>query len=273
MSEEESKTVNGVEKITRLPNEIYEAALREIIKNNFDDDDYEIEYSAGSSKGDNYIGVVYRIEVRSKKNLTKTLHLIAKLPPQDSARREQFFARPCFLRESEFYDEIFPLYKKFQEEKCVDIDAEGYHQIAFCYKTMTEEPFEGLFFEDLKAKNFEMFDRHKNLTEEHVFLAMKTIAKMHALFFCLKDQKPETIAKYKEMEDIFLLRKDDNNMLAWFDTLKDPARDAIKDCDKEIIEKVDELFKKNFYELMNDCVLGADAEPYAILCHGDVSFK
>lgn len=271
MSEENSKIVNGEEKITQLPNEVYEAALKEIIENNFEDDEYEVEYSAGSSKGDNYIGVVYRIVVKSKKNEEKQLHLIAKLPPQDSARREQFFARPCFLRESEFYEDILPLYKSFQEEKGIDVDFDGYHYAPFCYKSMTDDAFEALFFEDLKVKNFEMFDRFKDLTEDHVFLAMKAIAKMHAIFFALKDQKPESIAKYKEMQDIFLLRKDDNNMLAWFDTLKVPAREAINDCDSELIEKVDELFKKNFYELMNDCVNGEHAEPYAILCHGDVS--
>lgn len=273
MSKDDSTTVNGEDKITQLPNEVYESALKEIIKNNFEDDDYEVEYSAGSSKGDNYIGVVYRIEVRSKKNEEKKFQLFAKLPPQDPARREQFFARPCFLRESVFYEDILPLYKKFQEEKGIEVDTDGYHYAPFCYKSITDDPFEALFFEDLKAKNFEMFDRFKDLTEDHVFLAMKAIAKMHAIFFCLKDQKPESIAKYKEMQDIFLLRKNDNNMLAWFDTLKEPAREAINDCDSKLIESVNELFKKNFFELMNDCVVGNDAEPYAILCHGDVSYN
>jgi hypothetical protein len=209
--------------------------------------------------------------VKSKKNDEKKLHLIAKLPPQDPARREQFFARPCFLRESEFYEEIYPLYRKFQEEKGVAIDVDGYHNVPFCYKSLTDEPYEGLFFEDLKATNFEMFDRFKDLTEDHVFLAMKAIAKMHAIFFCLKDQKPDLIAKYKEMEDIFLIRKDDNNMLMWFDSLKTLAREAIKDQGSETIEKIDELFQKNFFDLMKACVTGEDAEPYAILCHGDVS--
>lgn len=269
MSEE--KTVNGDDKITQLPNEVYESALMEIIKNNFDDDEYEIEYSAGSNKGDNYIGVVYRIEVKSKTNEEKKLQLIVKLPPQDPARREQFSARPCFVREGEFYAEIYPLYKKFQEEKGIDVDVDGYHHAPFCYKSMIEEPHEGLFFEDLKASNFEMFDRFKDLTVDHVFLAMKAIAKMHAIFFCLKDQKPELIAKYKEMEDIFMMRKGDNHMMAWFESLKETARGSLKDCDSELLEKVNELFNKSFYELLSDCITGADAEPYTILCHGDVS--
>jgi hypothetical protein len=60
-------------------------------------------------------------------------------------------------------------------------------------------------------------------------------------------------------------------MLIWFDSLKTLAREAIKDQGSETIEKIDELFQKNFFDLMKACVTGEDAEPYAILCHGDVS--
>ncbi len=278
MAEEAETThVNGAssecDKISQLPQPIYEAALKQIIENNFEDDDYEVEYSAGSNKGDNYVGVVYRIQVKSKTNPAKKLNVIAKLPPQDPARREQFLAAPAFSRESLFYDEILPLYNKFQREKGIDIQKEGFHHAPICFKSMTEEPYEALFFDDLKVRNFEMYDRFKELTPQHVMLMMKAIAKFHAISFALKDQKPEIIEKYKGMSEIFLDRRFDQNMILWFESIQQQARDSIQDCDEDVKERLNNFFKKTFIEIMEDCVTGEYAEPHAIICHGDVSFK
>lgn len=263
-----SSVNDEIDKITQLPNEIYDLALKEIIQNNLNGDDYEIAYSAGSGKGDNYIGIVYRVEVKSK---NKNLNIIAKLPPQDLARREQFFVRPCFLRESQFYDDVQPIYKKFQEDKGIDLEKEGFNQIPFCYKSMTEAPNEALFFEDLKSTGFEMYDRFEDLTKDHVLLTMQVLGKMHAVFYAIKDQQPELIAEFREIVDIFMQRRDDPNMSVWFDSMKNQARSSIDNCDKAIIEKVENLFKGSFYELLSSCISGEDAEPYSILCHGDVS--
>lgn len=270
MSENDS-VVNGVDKFTHLPNEIYDLTLKEIIQNNLGDDEYEIDISAGSGKGDNYIGVVYRIEVRSKKDENLKLNIIAKLPPQEPARREQFNIRPCFLRESQFYDDIYQIYEKFQQEKGIDIKTEGFHEIPYCYKSITEDPNEALYFEDLKVSGFEMFDRLKDLTKEHVFITMKAIAKMHAVFFAIKDQQPDLIAELRNMVDIFMQRRDDPNMAFWFDNLTKQARSSIENCDDVLIEKFDNLFKAPFFDLFSESISAEAAEPYAIVCHGDVS--
>lgn len=256
------------EKITQLPHEVYELALTEIIQKNVSGDDYEITYSAGSGKGDNYIGILFRVEVKSK---NKNFNIIVKLPPQEPARREQFFARPCFLRESQFYDDVQPIYKKFQENKGIDLQKDGFNQIPICYKSMTEAPYEALFFEDLKSTGYEMYDRFENLTKDHVLLTMKALAKMHAVGYAIKDQQPELMAEYKELVDIFMQRRDDPSMTAWFDAMKVSARESIDSCDAVIIEKIDSLLSESFYELLSSCISGKDAEPYAILCHGDVS--
>lgn len=262
------------EKITQLPNETYELALKEIIRNNLgigDDEEYEIEYSAGSKKGDNYIGIVYRIEVRSKKDENVKLNLIAKLPPQEQARREQFGTRFAFLRESLFYDQVAKIYEKFQVEKGIDVKTEGFYEFPYCFKSMTDEPNEAFFFEDLKASGFEMYDRLKNLSKEHVLISLKAIAKMHALFFAIKDQQPEQIADLRNIRDIFLERRNEPNMSIWFDSMKTKARASIDQCDDELKEKVDDLFKSEFFDLFAESISAEDAEPYTIVCHGDVS--
>ena len=264
---------NGTE-FFNLPHEIYEKALNEVINNNckLSKDQYEIVYSAGSVKGDNYIGIVYRICVKDKKDHSEHLNLIVKLPPQHAARREQFFVRPCFLREADFYDNLYPMYEKFQREKGINVDHDGFHHIPFCYKTLTDDPFEGLYFEDLKAKGFEMFDRFKDVTREQVILVMKALAKMHAIFFSIKDQKPHLIQSYREMVDIFLQRENDENMNLWFENVKKQAKDTISNfTNQDLLKKIDDLLKLKFFELLKLCITSEHAEPYAIVCHGDVS--
>lgn len=274
MAENGIELKNEENEFIALPNEIYTQTLHEIIKNNcsLSEDQYEIECCAGSAKGDNYIGVLYRVFVKSKEDNSIKLNLIIKLPPQNAARREQFFARPCFVREADFYNNLYPMYKKFQEERGIDVEKDGFHQVPFCYKALTDDPFEGLYFDDLKASGFEMFDRHKDVTKEQVLIVMKSLAKMHAVFFCIKDQKPELIDDYREMIDIFLLRKGDDNMNIWFDTIKKQSKDTIAECGNEdMIKKVDDLLSLNFFELLETCINVEATEPYSIVCHGDVS--
>ena len=274
MADEGVELNNDEAEFKALPSEVYMEALHEVIKNNcnLSEDQYEVQCCAGSAKGDNYIGIVYRVSVISKEDNSIKLNLIVKLPPQNAARREQFFARPCFIREADFYTNLYPMYKQFQEEKGIDVNKDGFHQVPFCFKALTDDPYEGLYFDDLKARGFEMFDRLQLVSKEQVLIVMKSLAKMHAVFYCIKDQKPELIENYRDMVDIFLQRKGDENMDIWFDSVKKQAKDAIVECENEdMIKKVDDLLSLKFFELLETCINGEAAEPYAIVCHGDVS--
>lgn len=249
-----------------LPCVEYQQVLRQIIENNCGSvDDSDIEIEAASAKGDNYIGLLYRALVKRK-----NFKVIMKFPPQNAMRREQFMARPCFVRESEFYDDVYPLFKNFQEQKGINVAKEGFHEIPRCYKTLIEEPHEALFMEDLKAAKFEMFDRQKDTTVEHVNLVMSALGKFHAISFAIKDQRPELLECYKGMKDIFMQRDDEakDNMKAWFDAMKKQALDAIEQHEdlKKILDKV---LEKDFFSLIEGCVDGPPAEPYAIITHGD----
>ena len=51
---------------------------------------------------------------------------------------------------------------------------DGFHHTARCYKSLTEEPYEALFLQDLNDYGFEMYDRLREVTREHVLLVMRT---------------------------------------------------------------------------------------------------
>lgn len=256
-----------------FPSEIYTQALKEIIEKKLGDfNQFNIECTAGSNKGDNYLGVVYRIRVKCKVDGSLKMSVILKSAPQHSARRNQFYVHEIYEREFTFYSEIIPLYKKFQEEKGIDVEKEGFHHTALSYGIINEEPFEGIFLEDLTAKSFEMFDRKKELTREHVLLTMKALAKMHAISFAINDQKPELIEKYKPMEDLLvkLCNDPDSSVRIFVETNNQKAIEVVKKSTNEDLKsRVLKVLNGDILQQFDDAINAKYAEPYAVLCHGD----
>lgn len=263
-------TANVAAKMTELPTELYQQTLLDIIKDkcDFADSDYKINIEAGSAKGDNYIGVLYRATVSNDKD--DELNVIVKLPPANFARREQFFARPCFLRESQFYDDLYPMFKKFQEEKGIVVKNDGFYEVPECYKSLTDDQNEGLFLEDVRVTKFHMFDRFQNTTFEHVSIVMKTLAKYHAISLAIKDQKPELLTPYKGLEDILMQREGDIAMTTWFDMLRAQALDSLKEeKDQDIVARAKKVIDQDFFQLVKPCIDGKESEPYSVVAHGD----
>lgn len=259
-----------------LQYKVHEETLQEIIKANLKEssDAFNIVLTSGSSKGDGYAGVIYRASIINKKTDKIELNLIIKAPPENPVRREMF-TNDIFNREAYFYDHVYPMYKNFQEEKGIDVEKDGFYQVPICYKTITESPHEVLFLEDLKAVGFELFDRFKTVKEDQVFLVMKALARMHALYYALKYQNPKLVEPFSELPEVFLMiMKDESNpMIPWFETLKEQTLEVVmKIGNKDMIEKITNLLKFKFDELLKNIFNREKIEPYAALCHGDVSY-
>lgn len=261
-------------KFQNLPNQIYVENLRNVIWKilNLSNDDYQIRYSEGSSKGDNYIGEIYRAEIIKDGHVK--LSIIVKVPPNNPSRREEFFLHRSFLHEADFYEKLYPMYKRFQENRGVDVHKDGFFHIPSCLKTLTEAPYEGLYFKDLKFYGFEIFDRTKNLTKDHVILVMKTLAKMHALFYCIKEHDPKSVEFYRKRKDYFIMRCERKGSLmnSWYETSRILTLEVIDKCgNNELIQRVKTLLSQDITHLFKSCLDLEITEPYATLCHGDVS--
>jgi hypothetical protein len=158
--------------------------------------------------------------------------------------------------------------------KGVDVEAESFHHAAICYKSFTEEPLEGQIFEDLGEKGFQLFDRKNKITKEHVILIMKALAKMHATFLCIKDQNPEMIEKYTKMEDLLIkiFKVKNSACFAWHRQECVRALDALEGCEnQDLIDRVNKVLNEDVMQQFEEALSGKDAEPYSVLCHGDVS--
>lgn len=271
-NDKEDETSSSAGMFAELPNQQYQTALNEIIKNNFESpiEDLKVEIAAGSAKGDNYSGILYRISVDDSKG--KQLKVIVKIPPTSPARREQFFSRPTFIRESLFYNDIYPMFKQFQEDKGINVKEDGFHQVPVCYKALDEEFSEGIFLEDLRISGFDMFDRFKETTADHVNLVMKTLGKFHAISLAMKERKPELFNPFRDIVDIFFSKDEASldSIRVWYDMPKKQAIEALESLkNPDLINKAKKVLDIDFLELMKTCIFGSLAEPYAVLCHGD----
>ena len=160
-----------------------------------------------------------------------------------------------------------PYFSKFQESRNVYLD--GFHEFPKCYKTITTESIECLFFEDLAQSNFKMIDKDE-ATPEHVLLVMKTLAKFHAVSFALKDQEPEKFAELVEnLDEVIFTRGKHDQFAGFVNQAETRAMDCITDDehDGNLVQALLNLYETNQYDLIADLV---EAEPYSVILHGDI---
>lgn len=275
--------------LIELPTISSHEELNKIIKNELKTDKFSIKITKGSAIGDNYFGVIYRIEAMvnnlektdddqddpeqyeiNNNNNNKSINIILKLPPQNQMRREEFFIRPCFLRESFIYEKILPLFAEFQTDKGLSQN-ECFYEIPKCYKTISMEMDEAIFLEDLKIKQYFMYDRKKLIDIEHSRLIMNVLGKLHAISFGLKtDNNKEFKNASATMTDIFKDRENVESFRNYLDHLVERAKSTLHPTDDQnLMEKMKNVFNKNSLDMLLEWVAGEAAEPYTVICHGD----
>ncbi|EDW00510.1 GH11819 [Drosophila grimshawi] len=249
-----------------LPN----ASVRQTLEQLLGCKDYGLELAC--AKGDNYLGIVWRIhqEVEGQRSL------ILKLPPQNTVRRKQFFARPCFTRESLAYEEFLPLIQRFQADQKLS-KTERFRQHARCLVTRQDEPNECIVLEDLCRRHYQLHDRFTDLTPAHVSLVMGAYAKLHATSLALKakcksqQQQQRLLLPFQTLVDIFEQRRNDAALGAYFEQLKQNALDALhQQQDAHYVQRLQAYFGRgSYFELLLPLLSGMNCEPYAVVCHGD----
>lgn len=94
--------------LSSISSGIIRSALSEVIETELESKGYETEIKSASLAGTtNFIGIVSRVHFKKINEAeNKKRSLILKSAPQNPARRDQFHARPCFVREIYMYNEV-----------------------------------------------------------------------------------------------------------------------------------------------------------------------
>lgn len=151
----------------------------------------------------------------------------------------------------------------------------GFHEFAKCYSSVSEDLSESLILEDLKLRKFEMLiHREVPITFEHMSLLMKALGKFHAISFALKDQQPEMFQQFSsslfEQYWTGLESEFGKNYEIVFDGL---VTTLCEEKRLDLLEKVEKAAGNDYIAKVYGLVSGAQAEPYAVICHGDLTIS
>lgn len=147
----------------------------------------------------------------------------------------------------------------------------GFFEYPKCYRTLDADLHECLFFEDLNQRSFSIIDKStESLTVDHVNLIMKTLAKLHAVSFALKDQRPEKFAQLTaNLTEVFFQVQDDN-FKQYFNKQARNALDAVAGTeDVDLHTKLEKFLENDAIDAVVETLNLDSMGPAVCFAHGD----
>ncbi|XP_064120880.1 uncharacterized protein LOC135225539 [Macrobrachium nipponense] len=134
-----------------------------------------------TKRGDNYASEVTSVEVKySLNDKEEFVTYVVKLNPHRNFGEFQEAEPFLFEKEGKFYKELMPVLNEV-------LMSAGQKPLRYakCFFVSLEEGKEQLYFEDLRARGFKMFDRRKGMDECHIALVFSELARLHAASYLL----------------------------------------------------------------------------------------
>ncbi|KNE87245.1 hypothetical protein PSTG_19374, partial [Puccinia striiformis f. sp. tritici PST-78] len=93
------------DEIDNGPTHAVRAELEHLLERKFPQRKYHYTLAKATAKGENYVSIVYRVKLEflDASKSDEEYSVILKVPPQNEARRKQFAARACFLKETKAF--------------------------------------------------------------------------------------------------------------------------------------------------------------------------
>lgn len=229
---------------------------------------YEIIFDHGSNIGDGFVGIILKVKIKENDS-DKSLSVLAKIPPQNKARREMPGTMVTFEREVYLYNVLLPELIAFQKEKRVN-RSQGFFNIPKVYYADYDSELRDsiIVMEDLRETGHRMWDKYKPIDLEHSKLLMESLGRLHALSFAMKKKKPEFFEKLHNLKDIFVALIEDENMKGFLEQSMVRCCETLDPNDTKNRQKFMKI-AQNMSETMASCVNIEASEPYAVLNHGD----
>ncbi|KAJ8963388.1 hypothetical protein NQ318_018865 [Aromia moschata] len=160
----------------------------------------KIEFAGKSEKGEGYLGEIVYVNVSGTTNDggTKTLDLVIKYSKNHSYLRKVSPVKSAFRREIFVYDQIFPIFDKFQREKHIQ---DVFGTVPKCYKTIILDDMEVLVLNNIRKLGYEMHDGKKTLNLCHLKALLVEYAKLHALSELLVKDAGSLLSDLTEEEE------------------------------------------------------------------------
>lgn len=226
----------------------------------------DVTISPNTVKGNGYAGKIYSVHISGNTvdGINVNHNVIIKASPTNRKLRESVPISEVFKLENFIYKEVHPLFEDFQKFNGIE---EKFYATAYCYGTYENEDFEGLALEDLKFKNYKLWNRKVPMNVKHVKLVLDQYAKLHAISLCLREKQPNFLQVIEEkfkvdtMSTFFEMSR--NQIEKQFDYLKEHFH---VDTEKKVINCLVK-FKSSFLSFIKEDIQQRDE--YSVILHGD----
>jgi hypothetical protein len=229
---------------------------------------YTLDVDHGSSIGDGFIGIMLKVVIREHDS-EKQLTVLAKIPPQNQARREMMGTMRFFEREVFVYNVMLPEFVEFQREKKI-ADAKGFYNFPKVYYANYDKELDDgiIIMEDLRDSGHRMWDKYQPINLEHTKLLMTTLGRLHAVSFALKAKRPEIFEKYTKLNDFFLDSFKDENFKGFLGQAMVKIADSLGEGNEKKKAKLLKL-NEDLLGTIESCLNVEATEPFAVVNHGD----
>lgn len=233
---------------------------------------YRINLSNGSEKGDGLLSEITNVQISGQRKTEKCeindeLNLVCKVAFSDKSQREQFKCDIVFEREIYFYNEIAPVFMKFQKERGLT-ENEIFNAFPKCYKAVYDPEREifVIIMEDMRVKNFQMWQKGRFAKIENTRLIIRELAKLHAISFAMKDQCPEDFSRFENIKDLWPIFIDPG---AIYNITISNFQRVIRMLDKPEHKQIYGIFLKNLKNYYVTCSDESIPRKFCVINHGD----
>ncbi|CAL1684010.1 unnamed protein product [Lasius platythorax] len=247
--------------------------LQPILSRTFGDQLIVVRYTTKSllQPGENYGSTIFDVHAvirRDDEAEEEDLYLVAKMPPPTEFQRKIFDSPYSFRKEIFMYEGILPNYKQLErdaglkEDELFDILPKYYQSRLSLSPDVDFDDNAVILMENLKTRGYYICDRVKGCDLEHSRIAIRAMARFHALGMAVKYKQPEYFEVLKQrskcielmMEEFKNLQKDMLKRIA-----EDPEIAVYADrCNAAVSISM----KQGMWDILPD-------EPWSTIVHAD----
>jgi len=222
--------------------------------------------------GENYGSTILSIHAVIKRNdeaKEEDLHLIAKMPPPTEFQREIFDTPYTFRKEIFMYENIIPYYQKLEkemglkEDQVFDILPKYYQSRLSLSPDVDFDDNAVILMENLKMRDYYNGDRAKGYDLEHSRVAIRAMARFHALGMATKYKRPEYFEVLKERSKCLELKNMDD-----FERMREDMLNRIME-DPQLVGYVDRCRVAMHDSLERGIWTAVPDEPWSTIIHAD----
>ena len=222
---------------------------------------------------DHFISTIkyMNLEIKFEHQAPQSYSLLLKLWPEDPIFRKFFDTDVLFQNEIHMYTEVIPYLEKFLGKRKTDLLGDIFPK---CYYAEYDAACVGgkdiIVLEDMVPRGFTLSAERLVLDYEHCAVALRQLARYHAVFYGLKKlEPPRFISMVKNMR---LWNPGESSLEDMNYLYKTTSYRAIKylESRQEIDQATLDRLKNRLEHAAQHLVeLMEPKEPLAVLCHGD----